>query len=285
MIVGGPPCQGFSALGKQDVNDDRNSLWKQYAKVIERSKPKYFIVENVVQFLTSSQFSDFQSLTSRGQSLEDYELTASVLNAAMYGVPQTRKRAVVIGRHRDMPNIGLPDPTSPDRANWSTVRQAWVGLPLRVTHTDLPDHITAFEGESLRGEFKTTELHVTRNYEPLSIARFGHIPSGGNRFDIPDDLLSDCWRKHKTGAGDVMGRLDWDRPSVTIRTEFFKPEKGRYLHPSEHRAITHHEAARLQGFNDDYRWCGSKTQIARQIGNAVPIPLAAELGRHIAEAL
>lgn len=79
-----------------------------------------------------------------------------------------------------------------------------------------------------------------------------------------------------------MGRLNWDRPSVTIRTEFFKPEKGRYLHPTEHRAITHFEAARIQGFPDDYLWVGSKTEIARQIGNAVPLALGAALGRTIA---
>ncbi len=82
-----------------------------------------------------------------------------------------------------------------------------------------------------------------------------------------------------------MGRLRWDRPSVTIRTEFFKPEKGRYLHPTEHRAITHLEAARLQGFDDTFRWCGSKVQIARQIGNAVPVELAEALGSYVAESL
>lgn len=81
-----------------------------------------------------------------------------------------------------------------------------------------------------------------------------------------------------------MGRLHWDRPSVTIRTEFFKPEKGRYLHPTAHRAITHHEAARLQGFPDDYLWIGSKVEIARQIGNAVPVALGRALGATIAQA-
>jgi DNA (cytosine-5)-methyltransferase 1 len=82
-----------------------------------------------------------------------------------------------------------------------------------------------------------------------------------------------------------MGRLEWDRPSVTIRTEFFKPEKGRYLHPEEHRAISHHEAARLQGFPDTFEWCGTKLQIARQIGNAVPVELAQGLARHLAAGL
>ena len=80
---------------------------------------------------------------------------------------------------------------------------------------------------------------------------------------------------------DVYGRLRWDRPSVTIRTEFFKPEKGRYLHPEQHRPITHLEAALLQGFPSTFRWCGSKIEIARQIGNAVPVELAAAIARAV----
>jgi DNA (cytosine-5)-methyltransferase 1 len=80
-----------------------------------------------------------------------------------------------------------------------------------------------------------------------------------------------------------MGRLRWDQPSVTIRTEFYKPEKGRYLHPDEDRALTLFEAARLQGFPDDHRWVGSKTAIARQIGNAVPIALGSALARQLAQ--
>jgi DNA (cytosine-5)-methyltransferase 1 len=106
-----------------------------------------------------------------------------------------------------------------------------------------------------------------------------------NRFDIPDHLLARCWREHTSGSVDVMGRLSWDKPSVTIRTEFFKPEKGRYLHPTEHRALTHHEAARIQGFPDDYKWVGSKVSIARQIGNAVPIPLGRAIGQHLLQYL
>ena len=82
-----------------------------------------------------------------------------------------------------------------------------------------------------------------------------------------------------------MGRMHWDRPAVTIRTEFFKPEKGRYIHPDQNRAITHYEAARLQGFPDDFRWVGSKTSIARQIGNAVPIPLGRAIGMALLSAL
>jgi DNA (cytosine-5)-methyltransferase 1 len=130
------------------------------------------------------------------------------------------------------------------------------------------------------------ELHLSRNgIRPLSLARYRSIPEGGNRFDIPFDLLSPCWKKHKTGSADVMGRLHRDKPSVTIRTEFFKPEKGRYLHPWLHRPITHLEAARLQGFPETFRWCGSRTQIARQIGNAVPVGLARAIAEHLAPLL
>jgi DNA (cytosine-5)-methyltransferase 1 len=101
-----------------------------------------------------------------------------------------------------------------------------------------------------------------------------------NRFDLQKralDLTPDCWIRKKSGGTDLFGRLWWDRPAFTIRTEFFKPEKGRYLHPEQHRPITHREAARLQSFPDDFIFKGSKIEIARQIGNAVPPLLAARV--------
>ena len=113
--------------------------------------------------------------------------------------------------------------------------------------------------------------------------RYQAVPPGGNRFDLQrnaPELTPACWIRKTSGGTDLFGRLWWDRPSVTIRTEFFKPEKGRYLHPEQHRPITH-RAARLMGFPDDFRFSGSKTEIARQIGNAVPPPLAGAAARHI----
>ena len=126
-----------------------------------------------------------------------------------------------------------------------------------------------------------TDLHVTRRPTAMSEARYRAIPARGNRFNLPWELQTPGWRKHTSGSADVMGRLHWDKPSVTIRTEFFKPEKGRYLHPKEHRAITHYEAALIQGFPESFVWCGSKIAIAQQIGNAVPVPL----GRAVAALL
>lgn len=293
LIIGGPPCQGFSSLGKQDVEDERNFLWMEYAQTIRKAMPKYFVVENVAEFKKSPQYSLFEDATAEGGMLQEYGFEAAVLNSADFGAPQARRRTVIIGYRRDLGSPGLPNPThsaDPDRAGLLphvTVAEALRGVP-RVPDRD---HLfeakrTSFQEKEFAGSFRPRELHWSRNYTQLSLDRFAVIPAGGNRRNLEPypDLMAPCWVKHKTGSGDVMGRLHWDRPSVTIRTEFFKPEKGRYLHPEENRAITHYEAALLQGFGPNHRFVGSRTDIARQIGNAVPIPLGAAIGRLLVEA-
>ena len=282
VIVGGPPCQGFSTLGKQIEEDERNSLWRFYAETIVRAKPKYFVVENVAAFAKSRQFIDFREATSPGGLLEDYSFEFDILNAADFGAFQARKRTVIIGYRKDLAFPGFPKATHFGRH--LTVGEAFKGIALEPDGIDLPDSgEMAYAGKNFAGPYTSKELHLGRNYQQLSLARFAHIPTGGNRFDIPDELLAECWKKHKSGSGDVMGRLRSDQPSVTIRTEFFKPEKGRYLHPSADRAITHFEAAVLQGFPQDHKFVGSKTAIAKQIGNAVPIPLGRAVGKAILE--
>ena len=127
-------------------------------------------------------------------------------------------------------------------------------------------------------------LHFGRTPTEKSLQRYQAVPPGGNRFDLQKnapELTPDCWIRKTSGGTDLFGRLWWDRPSVTIRTEFFKPEKGRYLHPDQHRPITHREAARLMGFPDDFRFSGTKVEIAKQIGNAVPPPLAGAVAQHV----
>jgi DNA (cytosine-5)-methyltransferase 1 len=109
-----------------------------------------------------------------------------------------------------------------------------------------------------------------------------------NRFDLQErapEITPACWIRKKSGGTDLFGRLWWDRPAFTIRTEFFKPEKGRYLHPVQHRPITHREAARFQSFPDDFEFKGSKIEIARQIGNAVPPALAYHVAKSVSKML
>lgn len=288
LIIGGPPCQGFSSLGKQDVEDERNFLWMEYAHTIRKAMPKYFVVENVAEFKKSPQYALFKDATSKGGMLQEYGFESAILNAADFGAPQARRRTVIIGYHRDLGFPGLPRPThSADPEGTGLRPHVTVADALRgVPRSPDRDHLfeakrTRFGAKEFAGSFRPRELHWSRNYTELSLKRFAVIPAGGNRRNLEafPELMSPCWTKHKTGSGDVMGRLRWDRPSVTIRTEFFKPEKGRYLHPEEHRAITHYEAALLQGFPSGHRFVGSRTDIARQIGNAVPIPLGAAIGR------
>ncbi|MCU1411892.1 MAG: dcm [Rhodoglobus sp.] len=283
VIVGGPPCQGFSTLGKREVEDERNSLWEQYGHAILATKPKYFVVENVAAFAKSPQFEQFQAAVTNG-FLKDYDFQHRIFNAADFGAPQARKRAVLIGHHRDLEFPGFPELTH--FGNHINVAEAFAGIPHEVNGVELPQgRKYEFDGHTFEGSFTADELHLGRNYSSLSRARFKEIPPGGNRKNLPPHLLAPCWVNHNSGSGDVMGRLRLDKPSVTIRTEFFKPEKGRYLHPTANRAITHYEAATLQGFPPSHRFVGSKTAIARQIGNAVPIPLGAAIGRSLAKAL
>lgn len=285
LIVGGPPCQGFSTLGKQDEEDERNELWQEYMRTILKAKPKYFVVENVAAFAKSPQFDRFKAETESGGRLQHYTFQHRVLNAADYGAPQARKRTVVIGHLRTLPFPGWPQPSHLGRHR--SVKDAFddAGVSIATNGIDLPtDRLTPFNGRSLAGPFTRSELHLTRRYTKLSMDRFEVIGEGENRFDLArkaPELLPKCWIGHTTGSADVMGRLHWGKPSVTIRTEFFKPEKGRYLHPTENRAITHFEAAVLQGFPPEHMFVGSKTAIAKQIGNAVPVPL----GKAIAEKL
>ncbi len=235
-------------------------------------------------FAKSQQFLDLTESTEASDGiLKDYTFEWDILNAADFGAPQARKRAILIGRHRDMPEIGLPAATH-DRETHVKVSEVFDGIPFDVG-VDLDDRRIEVAGRLHRGSWASRELHVGRDYADISKKRFKEIPVGGNRFDLPDHLLAPCWRKHKSGSGDVMGRLHWDRPSVTIRTEFFKPEKGRYLHPFADRAITHYEGATLQGFPPTYHFVGSRTAIARQIGNAVPVRLGAAIGSHLEKAL
>lgn len=288
LVVGGPPCQGFSNLGKKDPSDSRNRLWQDFARVVVASGAEMFLFENVDRFSRTMEYQLLTAQTEPGGVLEDFTTQLYSLNAADFGTPQRRVRTIIVGSR-----IGpVVDPAhthareAGDLPSWRSVRDAIEGLALQPDDTRLPARADTFFGQRVAGPFKLHEIHVGRNYRPESLERYAYVHPGGNRFLLPDRLKYDCWRRHKTGAGDVLGRLEWDKPSVTIRTEFNKPEKGRYLHPEwsrdgvqVNRALTHAEAALLQGFDERHVWCGSKTDIARQIGNAVPPPLACAVAK------
>ena len=292
VVVGGPPCQGFSMLGKRDPGDRRNDLFLEFMRVTDESGADFFVFENVAAFARSTQYQRLLDLAEES----NFQCRTLKLNAADFGTPQRRVRTVILGSRRGL--IPEPAPThhqlGAGGAQWIDLREAIGHLPLRPASSPLPKRLFTLDGRGLAGAYELDELHVDRTYRPASIARYDHVPPGGNRHDVPEDLQFDCWRRHKTGAADVLGRLEWGKPSVTIRTEFFKPEKGRYLHPewvglgrrgNVNRALTLAEAALIQGFDDRHLWCGSKTDIAKQIGNAVPPPLARAVAKALRAAL
>ena len=267
VVVGGPPCQGFSNLTGNRANDPRRALWQYFMDVVEATECKVFVLENVANLLMSPEG---QGIIKRGNEL-GYTVDAGKLLASKFGVPQNRLRTIIIGSR--IGPLSLPTPNG-DR---TTVREAFAGIPLKPTHQEF---------KTQKGGFASGEdLHVGRNPTELSRKRYRLIPKGGNRFDLQraaPELTPECWIKKQSGGTDLFGRLTWNEPArCTIRCEFYKPEKGRYLHPSEHRPITHWEAARLQTFPDEFKWFGTKIRVAIQIGNAVPPVLAKAIGRQV----
>ena len=278
VVIGGPPCQGFSLLNKQRSGDERRALWEPYLEVVDRCVAKAFVMENVSELYRSDEFLDIRA---RAEKM-NFTLSAAILNAADYGTPQTRKRTVIVGWRDD---IGPPPQFPPSPSHASPALES--NLPRWRTVRDVIADLGKPIGTEIRDE-PTYGLHFGRTPTKTSIARYKVVPAGGNRFDLQrlaPHLTPACWIKKTSGGTDLFGRLWWDRPSVTIRTEFFKPEKGRYLHPQQHRPITHREAARLMGFPDDFVFSGSKIAVARQIGNAVPPPLGGAIATVVKAAL
>jgi DNA (cytosine-5)-methyltransferase 1 len=279
LVIGGPPCQGFSPLGRMSPTDDHpsmNRLWRFYFNVLKWTQPKAFVIENVPEFLKSEEFSQVGKIAAK----MGYGIVSGVLYAEDFGVPQQRRRGFVIGLADAKPTFPLP----PLFAKKRTVKDAIWDLRKAPLIFSLPEN----GSQSGFPKYKVSDLHIGRNPTPKSLARYRCVPPGGNRFDLMrkrPDLTPRCWKRKKSGSTDVFGRLRWDGPALTIRTEFFKPEKGCYLHPEFDRPITHWEAARLQSFPDTYALCGSKIDIARQIGNAVPPLLATAVASHVATLL
>lgn len=279
IVIGGPPCQGFSLLNKNRHGDHRRALWEPFMDVVEQSSAEVFVIENVPGLFTSPEFNEIKERAEK----VGFKVVASVLNTADYGTPQTRKRTIILGwRPAD---ISPPPVFPPPKTHIQPGAQAQIhtgNLPEWRTVQEVIGDLPAPVGTEIRDCAPPLNLHFGRSPTKTSMERYQAVPPGGNRFDLQrnrPDLTPKCWIKKTSGGTDLFGRLWWDKPSVTIRTEFFKPEKGRYLHPEKNRPITHREAARLMGFPDDFQFTGSKISIARQIGNAVPPHLGGAIAK------
>jgi DNA (cytosine-5)-methyltransferase 1 len=210
VVVGGPPCQGFSGLGKRDPDDRRNRLWRQYKTLVHLANPDVFVIENVARFLKAPEYEELAAEFRFG-SLSDYEFVAGVLHAEDYGVPQRRHRAFLIASRIGTPS--LPRPTH-DRvgglglAQWATVRKAFDGLPPEPAGTELPHRQNDTCGGRVLGPFDEADIHVGRTYQDSSIERYDHI--------LVLDLDLD-WRIHVSAIDQVAQGYGTPRSAAPMK--------------------------------------------------------------------
>ncbi len=288
IVVGGPPCQGFSMAGRrirnngEFLNDSRNELFKEFYRIVKDLKPKVFIMENVVALMSmhngkvkNEMFSIFGKL--------GYDVKVRVLLASDYGVPQLRKRIVFIGN-----KIGVDsDDLFPQKTHGPETNKSYVSISDSIF--DLP-FINAGEGgfESdyekdpeteyqikRKGKCKILYNHDSSAHDKKIINILKLIKEGEGRNDLPEK-----YRTKSVHSG-AYGRLERDKPSYTITTRFDTPSVGRVTHPILHRSLTPREAARIQSFDDDFIFYGGRSSIGIQIGNAVPPLLAYVIARQI----
>jgi DNA (cytosine-5)-methyltransferase 1 len=269
VLAGGPPCQGFSLQRRGDRIDPRNDLVFEFIRLVEGVRPLFFVMENVGGLLSKHGTPFLREIEARASAV-NYKISIGLLNAADYGVPQTRKRAFLIGQMEGVSSVSFqfPGPTI-DRA--MTVRDAIWDLP-SPPEDGSKHHL-------IENHYRESRL------SKLNIERIKYVPPGGGRDDLPPHLQLECHKNTNHRHKDVYGRLQWDAPAGTITARFDSFTRGRFAHPEEHRSITIREGARLQTFPDNFVFEGNREDQARQVGNAVPPRLAETLGRSILDVL
>ena len=272
LLVACPPCQGFSTIGKKDVNDERNQLIFEYLRLIQELKPDFLLMENVSGITSKKNKQIFTRFLDMIES--NYLITYEVLNTADYGVPQVRKRLVLHGIKKENIDrnfkIQLPPKTHSKEGKGHT--KMWVTAEVIM---DLPEIKC---GEEFVGE--GVYNHVSNKLSEDNVKRIRYIrKNGGSRSSLPEELILNC-HKNNRGHTDVYGIIDISKPSVTITGGCMTYSKGRFGHPTQDRALSAREAARLQSFDDSYVFLGNRGELAKQIGNAVPVKLAEASGKY-----
>lgn len=300
VIIGGPPCQGFSMAGariranKDDIflNDPRNYLFRNYFKVVKELEPEFFVMENVPGMLSMQDgniIKEIKRLFTEKKHFKNgsYKLFIKVFNAHDYGVPQERKRLIIFGSKIDIPFERVFDNVKNEMKKSGLIYSANIFDAI----SDL-DWLESGEGEFIqdyklkpktkyqrerRKKSKKLYNHVATKHNNNALSRIKELKQGDRR-----ENLKDCNDIKSVHSG-AYGRMRWDEPSKTIITRFDTPSSGVYVHPVKNRTITPREAARLQSFDDDFIFYGNKSTVIKQIGNAVPPLFAYYLANVILE--
>lgn len=275
VVIGGPPCQGFSQKGqRKTIHDERNFLFKYYVAVVELVKPKYFVMENVPNLLTAEGGYFFKEIEELFNKM-GYSLEHGVLNASDYGVPQNRRRAVIIGKLNGAAPK-LPEPQSEKVTIWDAISDlAYLQSGEGINEQEYKNAPESDYEKLLRGDSTILYNHVATKHSPLALERLAMIPPNAGREVLPKEHLT------KSIYSGTWTRMRKNEISVTITTRFDTPSSGKFTHPFLDRAITVREAARIQSFPDDFRFVGNKGSQMKQVGNAVPPLLAAAIAKVI----
>lgn len=284
VIIGGPPCQGFSLAGSRNrngfVDDPRNYLFKHYFNIVRIVKPQMFIMENVKGLLTMKKGKIFEEIISIFEDEQNfggvkYKIQYKVFNSVDYGIPQKRERVIIIGSKMDFDLEKEIKETREyitnniDRSFFDnvTVSDAISNLPKPSSNGIINNlqPITNYQKFLSSKDGKTTN-HIATKHSKVSIERMEKI-----KIDENFMVLNEKINSIHSGS---YGRINPNGPSTTITTRFDTPSGGRFIHPYEHRTITPREAARIQSFPDDFEFLGTKSSINVQIGNAVPPKLS-----------
>lgn len=275
VVIGGPPCQGFSQKGqRKTIHDKRNFLFTYYVKVVELVRPKYFLMENVPNLLTAEN-GYFKSEIEELFNGLGYNLKMGVLNASDYGVPQNRRRAIIIGKQKSKAPE-LPLPKNYKVTIWDAISDlAYLNSGEGSEKQEYKIAPKTDYERIMRGENTVLYNHIATKHSPLALERLALIPPNSGREVLPKEHLT------KSIYSGTWTRMRKDEISVTITTRFDTPSSGKFTHPFLNRAITVREAARIQSFPDDFIFVGNKGSQMKQVGNAVPPLLASAIAEVI----
>lgn len=288
LVVGGPPCQAYSTVGKRLIDDPRGKLFQEYFRILKELEPKAFIFENVKGLLSMQGGELLETIIELFSSL-GYRVSYKLLNAADFGTPQLRERVIIVGTKLSGKYVfpkathGSEEAVSADPIlkPHVTLKEAIGDLPLIGTGETSEMYAKApFSDFQIKMRINSPVL-LSDHSSPKHNDRLNQImqilPEGGSPEDLPAEL------KPTSGFKNTYSRLWWDRPSTTVTRNLGTPSSSRCIHPIAPRALTTREGARIQGFPDSYQFFGSRSERNLQIGNAVATPLSEALAASMAK--
>lgn len=281
IVVGGPPCQSYSTLGKRKM-DERANLFKQYKRILKILQPTAFVFENVVGILSMDSGKLFRQIRAEFEEL-GYTVKKDILDAVNFGVPQHRERVILVG-FKGVNDYIYPTPTHGEGLKaYVTLKDALDDLPALKSGEESNRYATDPTNEFLEFVRKNTGDYVDEHKAPKNgehlIKIMQMLKDGQTKDNLPENI------RPKSGYGNTYAKLWWNRPSTTITRNFACPSSSRCIHPRDSRAMSIREGARLQSFPDDYKFYGSDGMKRLEIGNAVPPLLSIAIAEQMSEAM